>query len=148
MFQIKVNFPGAEEILKRRGLDKGGRVQRFFTVRVMTASDKYCPFRSGTLVHSARISADGCGIEYDQPYARYHWYGKLMVDKITGKGSFYNPKTGRHFSRPGVQKELTNRDMNYRGAPLRGSRWVERMWIDRGETICRDIEKYMNGAGQ
>lgn len=82
-----------------------------------------------------------------EKYARYHWYGKLMVDPKTGKGAFYNPKTGRYWSRPKTSKKLTGKDLKYKDAPIRGSRWVERAWIDHGEKVIERVEKYANGGG-
>lgn len=146
MFDIQVTFKGAEKILTDKGLNDGGKVQRFFTSEVMRVSNPYVPFRAGALQASARIADDSAGIIYDTPYARYHWYGKLMVDPITKKGAFYNPKTGRFWSRPNTPKELTEKDLKYNGAPLRGPRWVERAWIDHGAKVIEATEKYANGG--
>ena len=75
------------------------------------------------LKNSAKIIDEGTAIEYNTPYARYHWFGKLMI------GS--KPKT------------LTNIDMNYRGAPMRGPKWVERAWANNMEAIIRAVERSM-----
>lgn len=147
MYDVKVTFKGAEKILKDKGLDKGGRVQRFFSSEVMRISNPYVPFRAGALQASARVADDGESVIYSTPYARYHWYGKLMVDPKTGKGAFYNPKTGRYWSRPKTSKKLTGKDLKYKDAPIRGSRWVERAWIDHGEKVIERVEKYANGGG-
>lgn len=146
MYDVKVTFKGADKILQDKGLDPGGRVQRFFTSEVMRVSNPYVPFRAGALQASARIADTGDAIIYNTPYARYHWYGKLMVDPITKKGAFHNPKTGRFWSRPHTPKELTDRDLNYKEAPIRGSRWVERAWIDHGDKVIEATEKYANGG--
>lgn len=148
MFQVDVKFSGAEAILKDRGLDEGGKVQRFFSSEVMRMSNPYLPFKAGVLQASARLTDKGDGIIYDTPYARYHWHGKLMVDPITKKGAFYNPKTGRFWSRPNTPKELTDRDLRYRGAPMRGPRWVERAWIDHKDEIIKAVQAYSAGEGE
>lgn len=145
MFTVDVKFNGAEAILKDKGLDEGGKVQRFFTSEVMRVSNPYLPFKAGALQASARETEKGDGIIYDTPYARYHWHGKLMVDPITKKGAFYNPKTGRFWSRPNTPKELTDRDLKYRGAPMRGPHWVERAWIDHGDEVIKATQAYMGG---
>lgn len=146
MFTVDVKFKGAEAILKDRGLDEGGKVQRFFSSEVMRVSNPYLPFKAGALQASARLTDKGDGLIYDTPYARYHWHGKLMVDPITKKGAFYNPKTGRFWSRPNTPKELTDRDLKYRGAPMRGPRWVERAWIDHGDEVIKATQDYMGGG--
>ncbi len=143
MFDAKVTFTGAEAVLIKCGLEPGGKAQRFFSSEVMRISNPYLPFRTGVLQASARLTDAGDGIIYNTPYARYHWYGKLMVDPITKKGAFYNPSTGRFWSRPNTSKELTDEDLKYRGAPMRGPRWVERAWIDNGRKVCEATEKFI-----
>ena len=144
MFTVELKFD-ADAILKNNGLDQGGKVQRFFSSEIMRTSNPYLPFKNGALQASARLTENGDGIIYDTPYARYHWYGKLMVDPITGKGAFYNPKTGRFWSRPNTPKVLTGRDLKYNGAPMRGPHWVERAWIDHKDEIIQGTQAYMGG---
>lgn len=147
MFTVHITFDGTLAALEGKGLGEGGKVQRFFSSEVMRVSNPYLPFKAGALQASARLTDQGDGIIYDTPYARYHWYGKLMVDPKTKKGAFYNPLTGRFWSRPRVQKELTDRDLKYRGAPMRGPRWVERAWIDHSHEIIKAVQAYARGEG-
>lgn len=141
LFTVKVDFSDAAKVLENHGLEKGGRVQAFFTSEVMRRSDPYVPFSSGPLKNTAEMTADKDGIIYNQPYARVHWYGKLMVDPVTKKGAFFSPEYG-FWSRPKVKKELSDRDMEYQGAPLRGPRWVERSWLDNKDDIIRSTEEF------
>lgn len=142
MFTVKIDVSDAATMLKNHGLNPGGRVQEFFTSEIMRKADPYVPFSAGALRDSARISEDKCAIIYDTPYARYHWFGNLMVDPVTGKGAFYSPTYG-FWSRPGVNKEKTDRDLNYNGAPLRGSRWVKWCWINEKDNIIKSTEAFM-----
>lgn len=142
LFEVKVSVKDADYIIQQLGLAVGGKVQEFFTSEVMRMSDPYLPFGSaGSFRAMSYISNGKDSIIYALPYARYHWFGKLMVDPITKKGAFYNPLYG-FWSRPNVQKVLTNRDLNYQGSPMRGSRWVERAWIDNKDAIISATEKY------
>ena len=145
MFTVDIKLDGAEKSLENHGLQEAGPVQKFFTSEIMRLSDPYVPFRSGPLKNSAHMTPEGDGIIYNTPYARYHWFGKLMVDPITKKGAFYDPKSGRFWSRPNTPKELTERDMKYTGGPLRGPRWVERCWIDNKDSIIKATEAYIGG---
>lgn len=145
MFEVKIKYTGADKILQRIGLTHNGKAQRFFSSEVLRISNPYLPFRAGALQASGRVDDGGESVSYNTPYARYHWYGKLMVDPITKKGAFHNPMTGRYWSRPNVQKELTDRDLKYNGAPMRGARWTERAWIDHGKEVCVGVEKYIEG---
>lgn len=145
MFHIAVDLSAVEAVLKNHGLQEAGPVQQFFTSELMRLSDPYVPFRSGPLKNSAHPTPEWDGIIYNTPYARYHWFGKLMVDPITRKGAFYDPRSGRFWSRPNTPKVLTDRDMQYTGAPLRGPRWVERCWIDNKDSIIKAVEAYIGG---
>ena len=132
LFTVKVDFSDAAKVLENHGLEKGGRVQAFFTNEVMRRSDPYVPFSSGPLKNTARITADMDGIVYNQPYSRFHWYGKVMIYEPTG--STWAPKYG--------EKVVTDRDMEYQGAPLRGPKWVERSWLDNKYDIIRSTEEF------
>lgn len=142
-FDITIDMPGTDELLEGLNLEERGAVQRFFSDTVMRHSDKYVPFSSGALKNSAKVEASGDAITYTTPYARYLWFGKLYVDPITGKGAFHDPKTGRFWSRPYVQKVPSDRDLQFNGAPTRGSRWVERMWQNEGHIITEEVERFM-----
>lgn len=143
MTEIEIKLDGAEKILENHGLNGAGPAQRFFTSEIMRLSDPYVPFRSAVLKNSAHPTDEWDAIIYNTPYARYHWYGKLMVDPITHKGAFYDPKSGRFWSRPNTPKVLTDRDMEYTGAPMRGPRWCERCWIDHKDSIIKATEAFI-----
>lgn len=143
VFDIVIDLPNTDELLRGLNLEEGGRAQRFFSESVMRHADKYVPFRSGVLKNSAQIVASGDAITYTTPYARYVWFGKLMVDPITGKGAFHDPRTGRFWSRPGVQKIPTNRDLKFNGAPTRGAMWIDRMWLVEGDNITEEVKRYI-----
>ncbi len=145
MFDIKIDLADANQILVNHGLQEGGPVQRFFTNELMRLSDPYVPFRSGPLKNTVQPSQEWDSIIYNTPYARYHWFGKLMVDPITRKGAFYDPLSGRFWSRPNTPKVLTARDLKYTGGPLRGPKWVERCWIDNKDSIIQSTEAYIGG---
>ena len=91
-FDIDIHLVGTEALLRGLNLEQGGKVQKFFTSEVIRLSDKYVPFRAGILKNSVHPAPDFSAIFYTTPYARYHWFGKLMVDPITGKGSFFDPQ--------------------------------------------------------
>lgn len=101
-------------------------VQKMFANELLKLSDPYTPFASGVLKDSGRVTEGGKAIEYNTPYANYLYHGKLMVDPKTRKGAFYSPDYG-FWSRPGVPKELTDRDLQFQGAPLLYARsmWTE-----------------------
>ncbi|HDF4156567.1 TPA: capsid protein [Clostridioides difficile] len=69
----------ATRILREKGLEKGGKAQKFFTHEVRRLSDPYVPKQSGTLKNTAREEVDK--IKYIQPYAKVHYYNN------SGRGS-------------------------------------------------------------
>ena len=129
-------------ILKSKQLGKGQKVQQFFANEVKRVSDNYVPMKDGALKNNVSIDTDGSGITYHSPYARYHWYGKKMVDPEYGVGAFYSEDYG-YWSRPGVKKQLTDIDLNYTGAPMRGPKWALRAFADNKEALETAIEKYI-----
>lgn len=94
------------------------KAQTFVDSEVIRLSVPYVPKRDGVLIRSATISTNlGSGeVKYRTPYARYQYYGKLMVD----------PETGSSWARAGVTKVLTNRDLGHAESP-RGAFWFEMM---------------------
>ena len=125
------------------GLGKGGRVQMFIDSECIRLMDDYTPDLNGVLKRSIRLNTViGNGLLVQAtPYARYQYYGMLMVDPITLKGSFYDPKTGRHWSRPGVSKIMDpkGRKLNHNTvkSPKAGPHWFERMVADHKDDIGR-----------
>ena len=64
------------QLLKERGLQKGGKVQKYIDSECIRHMDKYTPFRAGFLKRSVILgSVIGSGIlKYVAPYARQNYY--------------------------------------------------------------------------
>lgn len=118
------------------------QAQKFFSDKLLNVCGPYTPRDSEILMNSGRVVDDGTAIEYETPYARYQYYGKLMVDPITGKGAFHSEDYG-FWSRRYVKKKLTDRDLKYQGAPTRGSHWVERAWLANKDSLIEQTEDYI-----
>lgn len=89
--RIKVTLQVAPEnvLLVRRGLQKGGRVQKYIDSEVLRCCDSYVPFRTGKLKQSG-ITATVIGsgsVHYNTPYARKNYYeNKGSGNQGTAKG--------------------------------------------------------------
>lgn len=147
----KVRFKEVEQLLAEHGLNDGGEVQKFIDNEVMRQSLPYMPNMNGVL-QNAMMSQTVIGsgeIRQNTPYARYQYYGMLFVDPITLKGSFYDARTGRHWSRKGVAKipDPTDRLLNYNTSKnaLAGSHWFDRAMKDHGESIGRAAARLAKG---
>ena len=142
LFTVEMNISPMKTALTSLGLEPDGSAQKFFTNELTRLSDSYVPMNNGVLKDSVLMEKDGTGIIYNTPYARYHWYGKLAVDPVTGKGAFFKEGYG-FWSRPNTKKVITNTDMQYQGAPIRGPRWIERCFIDNKALLIKSTEDFI-----
>lgn len=83
MIDVTVKLPEAGAMMKKLGLDQRGEVQRVIAEEALGLCDSIVPFRSGMLKQSGHVENNGECIVWNQPYARYQYYGMLMVDKTT-----------------------------------------------------------------
>jgi len=121
-----------QQLCQERGILVNGRTQKFIDQEVIRLMDPYTPRLNGVLIKSATLGTKiGSGkVNQNAPYSRYHYYGKLMVSTITGSAWSH-----------GESKELTDKDLKYNGAPIRGPYWFERMKADKKEQILRGAQK-------
>ena len=98
----------------------------------------YTPMLSGVLIKSATLGSTIGNGEITQiaPYARYQYYGKLMVSSITGSA----------WATKGESKVLTDKNLTYSKInPNAGSFWFERMKSDHKKAILNGARK-LSGA--
>lgn len=113
--------------------------QEFIDSECIRCMNKYAPMRNGILVRSAVLGTRiGSGKIYQvAPYARYQYYGKLMVSRITGSS----------YARQGESKVLTDKDLQY--STLRHQEaqklWFEKMKTEHGEAILRGAARIAGG---
>ena len=114
-----------QQLIEERGLNKGGKTQKYIDTQVIKYDKKYCYFESGHLA-DAHGTVPGSGkVVHNDPYARYLYYGFVMVD----------PVTGSPWARKNVKKIKTARKLRYKG--IRGPLWFERMKADEGDKILK-----------
>jgi len=120
---------GLEGIRARYGaaFALGGSLQMFIDATVLKGVEPYVPMRVGSLTRSGILHTRiGQGmITWKTPYARYLYYGELMVDPVYGKGAFTDGE--RFWSRKGVLKVKSGRELKYDKSrhPLAQMRWAE-----------------------
>lgn len=156
---VASNLDDAAKVLRKRGLEPGGRVQRLFTNEVAKHSDPYVPMQQGILKNTRIIGPDS--ITYNTPYARNMYYGKVMVDPVTKAAGFLTKDGWR--SRKGVKKIVSDREYNYGGNPtgiklfiskllrvatLRGKLWDKRMWADKKRVIVKNVAAAAGGKAK
>lgn len=75
MIDVTVKLPEAGAMMKKLGLDQRGEVQRVIAEEALGLCDSIVPFRSGMLKQSGHVENNGECIVWNQPYARYQYYG-------------------------------------------------------------------------
>lgn len=93
----------------------GTRAEHAVAVQVEKDTAPFVPALTGSLTQRTRVA--GGTVIYPGPYARFLYYGKVMVDPATG--STYAPKGGT--------KEVTPRNLTFSTSmhPQAQARWFE-----------------------
>ena len=104
-------------ILGKLGLEPNGKTQSFFTQTCAKHMDKYVPMNEGNL---RQYRIEGNYIIYEQPYARYQYYGMR--------------EDGTHF----VHNYTT---------PGTGTYWNKRMVSAEMQDVVEEVQKYINRGG-
>lgn len=81
-----------------------GKAEHIVAIQVQKDTSPYVPFLTGSLDQRTRVG--GGDVIYPGPYARYLYYGKLMVD----------PATGSSYAQKGSTKVLTDKDLVFNRA--------------------------------
>lgn len=110
--KVKVNIDHSDKILLKRGLNKNGKGQVFFTKQCAKAFNNYVPFMTGRL-KDMMVTLETSKITYYAPYAKKQYY--------TNKG---NGKKGT------------------KNGGIRGPYWDKRCWTVKGKEIVKKVAEY------
>lgn len=135
MSGVTIQMDSINKILSRRGLEEKGKVQRYIDNEVIRLSEPYTPHLTGALKRSAKAGTDiGSGeVVWNSPYARFHYYGNVMI----------SPSTGSTWAKKDEKKILTDRPLSYHGGG--GKLWFERMKADHRDKILEGAAKKAGG---
>ena len=113
------------------------RAEHAVAVQAEKDTAPFVPMLTGSLAQRTRV--DGNQIVYPGPYARFLYYGKVMVDPSTG--STYAPKGGT--------KVVTDRNLvfNQTGHPQAQSHWFEASKAQNLDKWMRVAEKAVKHFG-
>lgn len=125
--RVAVELRPVREIIRKKGLMPGGAVQRQHTANVLRRIVRYLPYRSGETIKQTVIQTDinQPEIVTRSPYAKYIYYGKVMVGK--------------------APKRVTDRPLKYTKDknPLAGPRWDRRLVSAEGKLLARELQDYL-----
>jgi hypothetical protein len=132
-----MHFSGMEAI-KDKMAESCTRAESIVGQQVIKDTAPFVPALTGSLTIRTRL--DGNKIIYPGPYARFLYYGKVMVD----------PQTGSTFAPKGGTKVLTNRDLVFSKAmhPQAQSHWFEASKAQNLDKWVRIAKKAVEKFGQ
>ena len=139
-FDAHLDMKPTAEMLKSHGLGEGGEIQKFVDSECKRVMEPYTPMISGMMIDSVEIgTVIGSGvIEYTSPYARFQYYGNVMI---------YEP-TGSTWAPLGGKKVVTDRKLvhNTSRHPKAGPYWFDRAMQDHKEEILEGAQKIARGG--
>lgn len=129
---------GGMEAIKDKLAESCTRAESIVGQQVIKDTAPFVPALTGSLTIRTRL--DGNKIIYPGPYARFLYYGKVMVD----------PQTGSTFAPKGGTKVLTNRDLVFSKAmhPQAQSHWFEASKAQNMEKWVRVADKAVKKSGK
>ena len=144
--KYKLVMNPVSQIIRDKGLNASGDVQAFHTQNVLRRIQKYMPYRTGATIKLTIAQTDihKPEIVTDVPYAKFLFYGKLMVDPKTGAAGFMTNNGWR--SRKGVPKVQSSRDITYTKTknPNAGPRWDRALSAAEGKAMAADLQRYID----
>lgn len=134
---FEMHFDGMEAI-KDKLAESCTRAESIVGQQVIKDTAPLVPALTGSLTMRTRL--DGNKIIYPGPYARFLYYGKVMVD----------PQTGSTFAPKGGTKVLTDRDLVFSKAmhPQAQSHWFEASKAQNLDKWIRVAKKAVEKFGQ
>ena len=131
---VKVKMNSVNKILKDHGLDRDGRVVRHLRDTADRLMTPFIPMDNGMLRRNKTYPSNH-EIKYTSPYAKYQYYGKLML-----------AKNGSAWANLGEKKVNTSKDLKYHTSGT-GPKWDKLMLQRREDDLVKDVENYIKSGG-
>lgn len=131
---VKVKMNSVNKILKDHGLDRDGRVVRHLRDTADRLMNPFVPMDNGMLRRNKTYPKNN-EIKYTSPYAKYQYYGKLML-----------AKNGSAWANLGEKKVNTSKDLKYHTSGT-GPKWDKLMLQRREDDLVKDVENYIKSGG-
>lgn len=146
MLKFEVHASIDEAIAKKLAV-ASTKAEHAVAVQAAKDTSPYVPMLTGSL--NLRTQVVGGTIIYPGPYARYLYYGKVMVDSVTGKGPMhFIDKMGNEQIkfRKGATLKPTDRDLKYTKSEHQQAQdhWFEASKAQNLDKWLRVAEKAVN----
>ena len=143
MLKFMVYTDGIDS-LSQRLADASDKAAHIVALQAKKDTSPFVPALTGSL--DQRTKVEGSKIIYPGPYARYLYYGKVMVDSKTGKGPMRiveQDGTEVIRFRKGATLKPTSRPLNYTKShhPKAQSHWFE-------ASKAANLQKWLRVAGK
>ena len=131
-FRTEVNWDADEWVASN------DRAEHAVAVQMEKDTRPFVPALTGSLMNRTRV--DGNVVIYPGPYARFLYYGKVMVD----------PDTGSPFAQKGAVKVLTDKDLVFNKTvnPQAQAHWFEASKAQNLEKWLRVYKKARKKYGE
>ena len=133
-FNVKVKMNSVNKIIKDHGLNREGRVTRFLRDDADRLMNTFIPFDNGMLRRNKTYPKNN-EIKYTSPYAKYQYYGKLML-----------AKNGSAWAKLGEKKVKTSKNLKYHTSGT-GAKWDKLMMQRHKNDLVKDVENYIKSGG-
>lgn len=131
---VKVKMNSVSRTIKEHGLDKNGRVVRHLRDTADRLMNPFIPMDNGMLRRN-KTYPKNTEIKYTSLYAKYQYYGKLML-----------AKNGSAWAGLGEKKVLTSKKLKYHTSGT-GAKWDKLMLQRRKNDLVQDVENYIKNGG-
>lgn len=126
-FTVRSDLSGIGPMLR----NASNKAQHAVAIQAQKDTSPYVPALTGSLDQRTRV--DENQIIYPGPYARYLYYGKLMVD----------PATGSSYAQKGSTKVLTDKDLVFNRAM---HSQAQAHWFEASK--AENMDKWLRVAGK
>ena len=133
-FNVKVKMNSVNKIIKDHGLNEQGNVVRFLRDDADRLINKFVPFDNGMLRRNKTYPKNN-EIKYTSSYAKYQYYGKLML-----------AKNGSSWAKLGEKKVKTSKNLKYHTSGT-GAKWDKLMMQRHKKDLVKDVENYIKSGG-